>query len=837
MAKTYKGIVLEIGGDASGLNKELKKSETQTKSLQTQLNNVNKALKLDPGNVDLVRQKQRLLAEQVEQTENKLKILKSTQEEFIKSGGDVTDAGYVSLQAEIVKTEEKLKSLNGQQSGLSAGLESFANKADSTGDTLISAGKKTAAMSAAATGALTGMAMAAISFDEAWTGVKKVYQGSESDLDGIKESILSLSSATGTAAVDIASVAEAGATLGITGDDLAIFTEVMTKLGDTTSVTADQAADSLGKLMNITKTSAGEYENLASAIVNLGNKTAASEDAIIAISQRFASAGTQAGMTEADILGLSAAMAAVGIDGEAAGSSLSRTTNKINSAVSSGSKSLTTFAQTAGMTASEFKQAWEEDAGSAFEQVIIGLNKASNEGKDLTGILAEMGVTSTNDVNAMLSLATSSDVLSDSLSTANDGWTENTALAEESGTYYDSAGSKLNQLKESVVNLGIKLGEILLPFIVAVVDGIKDFVDWLSNADPTIQTIIVTVLGLIAVLSPILLVLGTLAKSVSNIIRLGGSIAKMMSTLKGIVMPIISAIKGAVVGLFKVIMANPVIAIIVAIVAIVVYLYTQCEWFRDGVHNIINSVIEFFTKLGEDIGTAIDNIAQGFSDFVTWIKELPGKIGDAINGAIEGVRQWGANLVTKAKEAAKNMVDGVVSWVQSLPSKMLSIGGDIVHGIWNGISGAAGWLADKVSGFCDGIVSSITSFFGIFSPSRLMRDEVGVYLAEGIGVGFVNQLSNVNKDITKSLGSTVSSVQDALDFESSKQVAFETMATQDLSTTMNHFKDSILSTVQEMMDGITMQHNFNVSGQTVATEITPLVDKNLASIAKRGVRQ
>lgn len=999
MAKTYKGIVLEIGGDASGLNKELKKSETQSKSLQTQLNNVNKALKLDPGNVDLVKQKQRLLAEQVVQTEDKLKILKTTQEEFIRSGGDITDAGYVSLQTEIVKTEDKLNSLKKSQSGVSAGLEAFGDRANATGDKLISGAKKTAKMSAVAAGALYGMASAAMTFDEAWTGVKKVYQGTDEELDAIKKSVINLSNATGTAATDIAGVAEAGATLGITGDDLSKFTEIMVKLGDTTNVSSDAAADSLGKLMNITKTSASEYENLASAIVNLGNKTAASEDDIIAISQRFASAGTQAGMTEADIVGLSAAMAAVGIDGEAAGSSLSRTINKINSSVVGGGKKLTIFSKTAGMSASDFKRAWEEDAGGAFEKVIIGMNQASAEGKDLTAILAEMGINSTNDVNAMLSLATSSDVMSQALATSRDGWIENTALAEESGIYYDSVGSKMNQLKQTVTNLASELGMALLPFITAVTDGLKNLVKWFSGLDPNIQTAIVSVIAIIAALSPFLLILGTLAKSISKIIGFVGQVGKVLRFLGSLVTSVFGVIKTAISGLFSLIMAHPIIATVMAIVAIVIFLYTKCEWFRDAVHAIIDAVIGFFKGLATWVGEVVDDIVEFFTktipegfdkfvsylketwqkikqwcadvydafvewignaidavvgfflnlpenigfalglvlgaiimgimtiwkfitvtipqiiwdilvwfaslpgkiweflktvvvgikkwasevkeavttwasemiegikiwasqtwetfstwctdtydnfiewaskvidDVVTWFTSLPGKIVNAISSAIDGIKTWGSQMIEKGTAAAKQLATDIVTWVASIPGKMLDIGKNIVKGIWDGISGAAGWLGKQIGNFCDGVVKGVKKFFSIFSPSRLMRDEVGNYIAEGIGVGFVGELGSVNRNIAKSLESTVTTIQDALDFEMSKQIAFETMAKQDFSTTLEGFQNTIFGTVQQMLDNVVVQHNFNVDGKPIATELTPLVNRNLSAIATRGNRQ
>ncbi len=82
--------------------------------------------------------------------------------------------------------------------------------------------------------------------------------------------------------------------------------------------------------------------------------------------------------------------------------------------------------------------------------------------------------------------------------------------------------------------------------------------------------------------------------------------------------------------------------------------------------------------------------------------------------------------------------------ISELPDKMLSIGRDIVTGIWNGISGAKDWLTDQISGFADGVISGFKDSFGIHSPSTLMRDQVGRYLAEGIGTGFAENMPDLS---------------------------------------------------------------------------------------------
>ena len=82
-----------------------------------------------------------------------------------------------------------------------------------------------------------------------------------------------------------------------------------------------------------------------------------------------------------------------------------------------------------------------------------------------------------------------------------------------------------------------------------------------------------------------------------------------------------------------------------------------------------------------------------------------------------------------------NMVTNVVNTVKTLPSKIKSIAGDVVTGLWNGISNKVAWLKGKIKSFVGNVKDWLKSFFGIASPSKLMRDEIGRYIAEGIGVG------------------------------------------------------------------------------------------------------
>jgi phage-related protein len=102
-------------------------------------------------------------------------------------------------------------------------------------------------------------------------------------------------------------------------------------------------------------------------------------------------------------------------------------------------------------------------------------------------------------------------------------------------------------------------------------------------------------------------------------------------------------------------------------------------------------------------------------------------------------------MLSKAKSAIKKVASAITDGLKSIPSKLGSIGRNIVEGLWKGISNATGWIKNKVGGFAKGILKGMKDALKIKSPSRAFRDEVGRYIAEGVGVGITdNEASALN---------------------------------------------------------------------------------------------
>ena len=148
MAGTIKGIIVEIGGDTSGLQKALKNVNSATSSLSKELRGVNSLLKLDPKNTELLSQKQTILSQSIQETSEKLRILRQTQEQAdsaIANGTKVSDENYRNLQREIINTENKLKDLQLQASKWTqAGkaIEEYGSKIQNLGKKIDDVGNK-----------------------------------------------------------------------------------------------------------------------------------------------------------------------------------------------------------------------------------------------------------------------------------------------------------------------------------------------------------------------------------------------------------------------------------------------------------------------------------------------------------------------------------------------------------------------------------------------------------------------------------------------------------------------------------------------------------------------
>ena len=193
--------------------------------------------------------------------------------------------------------------------------------------------------------------------------------------------------------------------------------------------------------------------------------------------------------------------------------------------------------------------------------------------------------------------------------------------------------------------------------------------------------------------------------------------------------------------------------------------------------NFINNVVSFFTQLPgkvlQFITSALNNVQMWatnmvnkaremgtnfINNVVSFMQQLPGKIKQYLDSAINNLKTWVTQMGQKGKEAVQSLINNVMSAASGIASKVMSIGTDIVTGVWNGIKNAAGWFTDQVKSFFSGIVDGVKDALGIGSPSKVFRDEIGKWLPPGVVQGFEAAMPSAMKAIQKDLNKGIDNI-------------------------------------------------------------------------------
>ena len=717
MAENVKGIVVEIGGDTKGLSKAISSLNSEIRGTQSELNKVNRLLKLDPTNIDLLKQKEQLLGEQIKNTENKVESLRNAKkkaDQEMADGTEINQKQYRELVRELTSAELKLKDLQAEASKSRAALAQVSAVTGEIAEKSGNIAKKFAPASLAFAGAGVAATKAAVEFESAFAGVEKTVDGTTEQLAALRQGILDMAEEIPASTTEIAAVAEAAGQLGIATDDVLDFTRVMIDLGEATNLSADEAASALAKFASITGTTADEYSKLGSTIVDLGNNFATTERDIVEMATRLASAGTVAGLSEQDILALSTAMSSVGINAEAGGTAMTQTMTAISKAVSAGGDDLETFAKIAGVSASEFADMWGNEPIDAISAFIGGLGKMNENGEDTISVLDELGLSGIRQSNMLRALALASDVLDDAVTTANTAWDENIALSNEASKRYATTESQMKILRNGLNNLAISIGDILLPIINKIVAGLQNAIDWFSNLDDGVKKTILIVGGLIAAISPVAGIISGIAGAMSKLTGtvipalieaatkmgpiittvvegissgIGAAIGFITETAIPAVMSAVSyaftfitgtVIPGIVTGITTAVnflIANPIVLIISAIVGLVALIATKgdeiqailqrVDDFLQGVFTtdwsesfgVLGEILNFFFSTVKSIWDSIKAVFDGIIDFVRGVFT-----GDW-ERAWKGVQEIFKGIFTALVDIAKAPLNGIIALI------------------------------------------------------------------------------------------------------------------------------------------------------------------------------
>lgn len=645
--------------------------------------------------------KQEYLAKQMkvtaEETKNLEKQLALAKEEYGEGSKEVDKLEKELLDAKIANQDfaNSFKESTDK-------LERFREKADKVGGALKGVGKSMTKYVTAPIVAGVGLSVKAASdFDEAFTGVKKTVNEvtdangnviiSYADLEkGIRDMAKEIPAST----KEISAVAEAAGQLGIKTENVLEFTRTMIDMGEATNLSSEEAASALAQLANITQMPQDKFDELGSSIVELGNNMATTEADIVAMSLRLAGSATQAGLSEDQIVALAAAMSSVGINAEAGGSSMSRVMQKINSDVLSGAGNLEAFAEMSGMSASEFQQAWEEDAASAITEFVKGLGRVKESGGDVTGALKEMGFNSIQEIDTLLRLSGAGETLADALDLSAEAWKENTALTEEAEKRYETFKSKLEIVKNKLVDIGIEFGGPLMDALSSALDALDPVIQAVTNlaksfseASPETQNLIMIIAGIAAAIGPVLVVVGFLIQTIAALIPIFTAVAG-----------VIGVSVGAVAGFALII---PIV--IAAVVALVVAIVANWDAIKEKTSDVFDSVKEFLSTTWETIKTTVSEIV---SSMVDWVVEKFTSFKASTEGIFTAMGEFINNIWTTISTFAVDTWNSLVAFLTPIIQAVvdvinvpISLLQSVLEGIWLLMKAGAiiAWEAIKYS--------------------------------------------------------------------------------------------------------------------------------------------
>lgn len=195
------------------------------------------------------------------------------------------------------------------------------------------------------------------------------------------------------------------------------------------------------------------------------------------------------------------------------------------------------------------------------------------------------------------------------------------------------------------------------------------------------------------------------------------------------------------------------------------------ETMPDAVSQLFQSTLDSITTWGADMvarigewganmataaGTAMNTMVQ---TVIQWVQQLPEKVWVWLVNTANKLNQWTIQLVQKGQAAATGLVNAVLDGVRTLPSLMVSVGSDIVQGLWNGISAGWSWLTNKVANLAQSLLQAAKNALDIGSPSREFRDEVGRWIMPGIGEGIDKSMPETLQNLKARAGELVGAMR------------------------------------------------------------------------------
>ena len=762
-----KGITVEIGGDTTKLQTALKGVNTEIRNTQSQLRDVEKLLKLDPGNTELIAQKHRLLAQAVSETREKLETLKTAQRQADEAlrNGTISQQQYDGLQREIVETEQELRRLEQQAEQSATALQKIGatgEKLQAVGDKVSSVGQKLLPVTGVVTGLGTAAVKTAADFDSAMSRVAAVSGATGSDFDKLRDKAREMGAKTKFSATEAADAMNYMAMAGWKTEDMLSGIEGIMYLaaasGEDLATTSDIVTDAL-TAFGLTAEDSGHFADVLAAASSNANTNVSMMGETFKYCAPVAGALGFSVEDTAEAIGL---MGNAGIKASQAGTSMRSIMTNLTGDV--------------------------KLSGAAIGDVTIATTNADGSMRSLSAILADCrvafgGMTEAEKANNAETLV-GKNAMSGFLALMNaapediakvSGAVNNCkdAAKNMADTMQDNLEGQLTILKSQLQELAISFGDLLMPAVRSIVSGLQGMVDVLNAMPDGVKQVIMIIALLAAALGPVLIIIGKVISAV-------GTIMTIVPKLAGV----INTVKTAFGALNAVMLANPiaiVIAAIAALVAAFVYLWNTNEEFRQFWISLWESVKEtaiqcwqaisaFLSQAWEAIQNTAVSVWNGIRDFFsglwTGIQTLFTTVVNAIAGFLSGAWNAVKGTVVSVWNAISQFFTSVWNGIRNVTSVVVNGIRSFLQSAWNGIRAL-------ITTVMNGIKSVVTAVWnGIRSViTRVMNGIRSVVSSVWSGIrntissivnGIKNTVSNAFHAMWSGIRSTISGIYNTI---------------------------------------------------------------------------
>ena len=696
MANRIKGITVEIGGDTTGLDKALKSVNTSIKSTQSALKDVNRLLKLDPSNTELLSQKQRLLKDAIGATKEKLDSLKAAQEQAKQQleNGELGQDKYDALQREIVETEEELRRLQQEAATTSTALSKIdvaGQKMEAVGNSIAGAGKKMMGVTTVIGGVGVAAVKTAADFDSAMSQVAAVSSATGKDFDALRSKAREMGSKTKFSATEAAEAMNYMAMAGWKTEDMLGGIEGVMNLaaasGEDLATTSDIVTDAL-TAFGLSAKDSGHFADILAAASSNANTNVSMMGETFKYCAPIAGALGFSAEDTAEAIGL---MANAGIKSSQAGTALRTIMNNLAGDV--------------------------KISGKAIGDVTIATTNADGSMRDLSDILADCrtafsGLTESekaqaaeslvgkNAMSGFLALMNAGEGDIEKLSSAIDncdGSAEKMAM-----TMQDNLAGQLTILKSQLQELAISFGDILMPAIRSIVSKLQGFVDKLNGMDEGTKRTIVTIALLVASIGPLLIIIGTtiskIGVAIQGFVKLANGVSKLKVAIQGGT-GVLGKLGAALGGVSAPVLA--VVAVIAVLVAAFVHLWRTNEGFRDAIIGTWTRIKDTISGFCQGIVDRLNALGFQFTDIVDVLKTVWDGFCQILAPIFEGVFNHIANILSTVTGVISSILDVFIGIFTGNWSQAWTGVKEIFSSIWNGISSFFSNILNVIKGVAD----------------------------------------------------------------------------------------------------------------------------------------